>query len=388
MRFNLFKITGQRLNPGWHILFVAMLWALFAAASPALVMAAEDWQKKWEAAVKGAEKEGSVGVLHGGGANSAMRRLFKEGFEKKYPKIKVKLLVGGGRSVAPRTLAERKAAKYLWDVYIGGTTTAMRLLKPAGAYDPIRPALILPEVTDPSKWFGGKIDFADESASHVLAFGGYVIPPFAYNTNLVKGNEIRSFWDLTNPKWEGKLIAFDPRTPGVGLASATFMWFQPSLGKEYIRKLYSQPKLVLTRGYRQLIEEVGRGNFHLGLGVHQSIFKELKGKGLPLGRFSADSIKEGSYLTTATASVELMNRAPHPNAARVYINWLLSKEGQQAYGEASAYWSRRVDISQDHLDQGIIPKAEKYDSYQANYKEKYVKHRGEIVTFLKSVIKR
>lgn len=388
MRFNIFEITVYRLGRGYPKLFSAILVLLFAVTTPGLVMGAGGWQAKWDKTVKEAEKEGTIGVLHGGGANSAMRRLFKEGFEKKYPKIKVKLLVGGGRNVAPRTLAERKAAKFLWDVYIGGTTTAIRLLKPAGAYDPIRPALILPEVTDGSKWFGGKIDFADESETHVLAFGGYVIPPFAYNTNLVKGNEVQSFWDLTKPKWRGKVIVFDPRTPGVGLASATFMWFHKSMGKEFIRKLYSDPKLVFTRGYRQLIEEVGRGNYYLGLGVHQSIFKELKGKGLPLGRFSADNIKEGSYLTTATASLELMNRAPHPNAARVYINWLLSREGQQAYSVASAYWSRRVDISQDHLDQGIIPKAEKYDSYQANYKEKYVKHRGEIVKFLKSVIKR
>jgi len=388
MQFNLFKITGQRFSPGWHLLFVAMLSVLFVAASPALVVAAGDWQEKWEATVKGAEKEGSVGVLHAGGASTSMRRLFKEGFEKKYPKIKVKLLVGGGRSLAPRTLAERKAAKFFWDVYIGGTTTAIRLLKPAGAYDPIRPALILPEVIDPSKWFGGKIDFADESASHVLAFGGFVIPPFAYNTNLYKKDEIRSYWDLTDPKWQGKLIVFDPRAPGVGLATATFMWFHRSMGKEFLRKLYSQPKLVLTRGYRQIIEEVGRGNYYVGLGVHQPIFKELKGKGLPLGSVSADSIKEGSYQTAATASVQLMNRAPHPNAAKVYINWLLSKEGQQAYSKASAYWSRRVDISQDHLDQRFIPKAEKYDSYFANYKEQYVKHSGQIVSFLKSVIKR
>ena len=107
-----------------------------------------------------------------------------------------------------------------------------------------------------------------------------------------------------------------------------------------------------------------------------------------MGRFPVDRIKEGSYLTTATASLGLMNRAPHSNAAKVYINWFLTKEAQTAYSRASTYWSRRVDVPTDHLEQAIVPKAEKYDSYQANYKEKYVAMRDEIVDFLRTAMKR
>ncbi len=388
MRINHILTGGERFDRGWRKLFVGTLGLILMASFPGLAAAERESQVEWNRTLQAARKEARVAVMHGGGASSAMRRLFKEGFEGKFPRIKVELLVAGGRSIAPRALAERRAGRYGWDVYIGGTTTALRLLMPAGAFDPIGPAFILPEVSDPSKWFGGKIDFADDARTYNLAFGGYVIPPFAFNTNLVKKDDIRSFWDLLDPKWRGKILMFDPRQPGAGLASATFAYVQPSLGKEFLRRLLSEQKITLVRNYRQLLEEVARGNYHLGIGVHQGIYNELSSKGLPLGRFSADNIKEGSYLTTATASIALVNRAPHPNAAKVFINWFLGKDAQLAYSKASGYWSRRVDVSQDHLDPGIVPRPEKYDSYQANYKEKYVRQRGEIVKYLKTIIKR
>ncbi|HEX9879371.1 MAG TPA: hypothetical protein VGB25_04160 [Candidatus Binatia bacterium] len=126
----------------------------------------------------------------------------------------------------------------------------------------------------------------------------------------------------------------------------------------------------------------------IGIGIHQAIYDELVSRGLPLGRFLADNLKEGSYLTTATDSVGLINRAPHPNAAKLLINWFLEKDAQVKYSRASGTWTRRVDVVQDYLDPGIVPKIERYDSYQANYKESYVKRRDEIVQYLKTLITR
>lgn len=370
--------------------FVAAL-SLFvhlSGTSGAAAAAGAPWQTEWEKVVAGAKKEGRVAVLHGGGASTTMQNFLKDGFQKQFPEIRVEMLVGGGQSVVPRILAERRAGRYDWDVYIGGTTTAVSLLMPARVLDPIPPTLMLPEVTDGNKWFGGKIDYADDAETYNLAFGGYVQPPIAYNIKLVKADAIQSWWDLLKPEWRGKMIMFDPRAPGTGLASATFIYAQRELGKELLRRLLVEQKYDLTLDYRQILEEVARGNYLLGLGVHQGIYEELAKKGLPLGRFATDSIKEGGYLTTATASLGLMNRPPHPNAAKVFMNWLLTKDGQTGYSRASGYWSRRLDVPTDHLDSGLVPKAEKYESYQANYKQKYVDMRGEILEFLKTVMKR
>lgn len=371
-------------------LFVFLLsLSFFSVAATAFAGAAtQDWKAEWDKTVAAARKEGKVAILHGGGASVAMQNMLKDNFQKAYPGIQVDMLVGGGQNVTPRVLAERRAGRHDWDVYIGGTTTALTLLIPAKVLDPIPPVLILPEVADGKKWFGGEIDYADNTETYNLAFGGYVQPPFAYNTKLVKPDALQSWWDLLKPEWRSKLIMFDPRAPGTGLASATFIYAQKGLGKEYLRKLLVEQKYDLSLDYRQILEETARGNYLLGWGVHLGIYDELSKKGLPLGRFPVDRIKEGSYLTTATASLGLMNGAPHSNAAKVYINWFLTKEAQTAYSRASTYWSRRVDVPTDHLEQAIVPKAEKYDSYQANYKEKYVAMRDEIVDFLRTVMKR
>ena len=215
-----------------------------------------------------------------------------------------------------------------------------------------------------------------------------MIPPFAFNTQMVKTSDVHSYWDLLEPRWKGKIVMLDPRTPGAGLAFATFCYFQSSLGKEYLKRLLVDQKVVLVRDYRPVLEEIARGNYLLGIGIHQGIFDELVSKGLPLGRFTANDLKEGSYLTTATDSIGLINKAPHPNAAKVFINWFLDKDTQRKYSQASGTWSRRTDVVPDYLDPAIVPKIDKYDSYQANYKENYVKKRGDIGRYLKTLIAR
>lgn len=376
------------MKKGCELFLTFILFVLLIGLPRAASAAGAAGQGEWEKAVAAAKKEGQVAILHGGGASVTMQNMLKEGFQKAYPGIQVEMLVGGGQNVTPRLLAERRAGRYDWDVYIGGTTTALTLLMPAKVLDPIPPALILPEVTDGKKWFGGEIDYADKAETYNLAFGGYVQPPIAYNSKLVKADAIQSWWDLLKPEWRGKLIMFDPRAPGTGLASATFIYAQQGLGKDYLRKLLTEQKYDLSLDYRQILEETARGNYLIGWGIHLGIYDELAKKGLPLGRFPVDRIKEGSYLTTATASLGLMNRAPHSNAAKVFVNWLLTKDAQTAYSRASTYWSRRLDVPTDHLEQAIVPKAENYESYQANYKQKYVDMRDEIVEFLKTVMKR
>jgi ABC-type Fe3+ transport system substrate-binding protein len=82
-----------------------------------------------------------------------------------------------------------------------------------------------------------------------------------------------------------------------------------------------------------------------------------------------------------------VNRAPHPNAARVFINWLLSQETLSAWSRVTGFWSRRVDVPHDHLEPGLIPKPEKMSSYQLNYKEEWVDKREEIGKFINTLIK-
>jgi ABC-type Fe3+ transport system substrate-binding protein len=143
----------------------------------------------------------------------------------------------------------------------------------------------------------------------------------------------------------------------------------------------------LTGNYRQQLEWLARGDYAIGIGHNNSVMEEFVTKGLPLAQVTADDIKEANYVTAAIASVSLVNRAPRPNAAKVFINWLLSKETLTAWSKATGFWSRRMDVSHDHLEPGLIPKLEKMSSYQLNYKEEWVEKRAEIVKFLNKLIK-
>jgi iron(III) transport system substrate-binding protein len=364
--------------------------AVIAAMSP--VSAAEvptgNWKAEWDKVVAAAKKEGRVVVAESGGAGAETRRLYTDGFQKQFPEVKVDLTVSGGEgSIAPRMLTERKAGRFEWDVLTGGTTTPIEYLLPAGVLDPIRPALILPEVTDPSKWFGRQIDFADKAGTHVLVFGGYVKPPFAFNSKLVSKKDIDSYFDLLDPKWKGKTVLHDPRRPGSGLAAITFWYGWGDKGKEFVRRYLTEQDVKLTGNYRQQLEWLARGDYLIGIGHNNSVMQELLNKGLPLAQFTADDIKEANYVTAAIASVSLVNRAPRPNAAKVFINWMLAKETQSVWSKVTGFWSRRMDVSHEHLDPGLIPKAEKMSTYQLNYKEEWVEKREEIVKFLNKLIK-
>ena len=127
------------------VLCCAVIPAFAAESKPA-------WQAEWERTVKAAEEEGQLTVyIAGYGA------LIDSGlFQKAYPKIKVTSVTGSGTQLAPRIVAERRAEKYLADVYSGGGTSLYQNLYLGKMLDPIKPALILPEVVDPTKWWEGK----------------------------------------------------------------------------------------------------------------------------------------------------------------------------------------------------------------------------------------
>src|ERR1051325_1749680 len=123
--------------------------------------------RDWESAVAAAEKEGQVAVYMGGEV-SQMR--IEEAVQSAYPKIKVTALTGRGSQLGPRIIAERRAGKYLVDLFIGGKGTAYSVLYPAKALAPIQPLLALPEVADPSKWWQGRHRNVDAEQKYIFAF--------------------------------------------------------------------------------------------------------------------------------------------------------------------------------------------------------------------------
>src|SRR5438093_11748403 len=149
-------------------LFVVAFWtsASYGAESK------PNWQAEWERTVQAAKKEGALSLylLQGDGELGAVAQLF----QKKYPEINVVMTPGRGNTLAPRVMAERRAGKYLVDVYIAGTTTAYEVFYRAKILDSVRAALILPEVTDESKWWLGQHQYVDPENRYILLYLGNV----------------------------------------------------------------------------------------------------------------------------------------------------------------------------------------------------------------------
>lgn len=311
----------------------------------------------WDKIVAAAKKEGEVLVY--GPPGKKRRKALVEEFQKDYPDIKVKFVAGSARKQAPRLIAERKAGKYKADVLIGGTTTPLKTLRPKGVLTPIEPYLVLPEVTDPSGWFKNKLWYADKDGKLVIMFQGSVSNIIGINTNLVKDGEITSYWDILDPKWKGKIVSGDVRRPGPGGGQARFLYAHPELGPKFLTRLFGETEITLSLDRRQMVDWLAQGKYAVHVFPNSIDIERAIDQGLPVKIVSPDALKEGAPMSAGWGSVMVADRAPHPNAAKVYLNWLLSKKGQTAWQTHAGSASLRRDIPKDGVRAWNLPSEDK-----------------------------
>jgi iron(III) transport system substrate-binding protein len=363
-----------------------------AVISPALLLftlllsgtATAQTPPSWEQIVAAAKKEGTVTVI--GPQGNETRDALTQGFQKKYPEINVELMSMAGNQIGPKLLNELTASRFTTDVIITGTTTALETLVPAKAVAPIKPVLIGPNTRDLSKWRGGKLTFSDDAQTYNLIFSSYVKPPFIYNTNLVSANDFKSWKDLLDPKWHGKITLKDPLSAGGGLGNSTLWYTHESLGKDFMRKLLTQKDIVMPRDDRQMLDFAARGKYPIAIGPSDVLTNEFIARGLPLKHLHPETLKEGTYITAGNGSLVIVRNAPHPNALRVYVDYLLSLEGQLEWSKAAGFASLRGDVPKDHVQDILVPKENM--AYRDISMRRYVDLREEIVQFIKSVLAR
>ena len=351
------------------------------ASSPAL---AAQSSPSWQQIVAAAKKEGTVSILGPEGVEA--RDALTRPFHNKYPEIEVEFQSMEGPKIAPKLIAELAAGRNSTDMVIAGTTTMLVSLLPANVLVPLKPFLSGPNTQEPSKWLGGKMKFSDNAGVYNLVFSQYVKPPFVYNTQQISGADFKSWKDLLDPKWQGKIEMKDPRMAGGGLANVTMWYVAESLGKDFIRKFLTQKDLMIMRDDGQMLDFCAQGKYPISVGVGDVPANEYINKGLPLKHLSPESLKEGTYVTAGNGSLAIPRSVPHPNALRVYLDFLLSQEGQLAWSKAVDFASLRRDVPRDHVQDILVPK--EGVQYLELSSEKYVLMREEIADFIKSVLPR
>jgi iron(III) transport system substrate-binding protein len=343
------------MTAGWAA--SAFLSLLFFQIAPGLAQD-KGWEQKWDQSVSAAKKEGKV--VFAAAPDPLMRKHIPERFTARFG-IKVEYLAGRSNEMTSRLRLERHAGIYSVDVVTAGVQTMATSLYAEKMLDPLKPLLILPEVVDGSKWKRGQPWFIDPEAQYILRLFSTASSLFFMNTRFVQPGEMKSIKNLLEPKWRGKISVFDPTDAGTGSNTAAALYVQ--FGEPFLKALFVDQKPVFSRDKRQMEDWLARGTYPISFGARSEEVDRLQKEGFPIVKAApADAM---DMLTGASGLLAILNRAPHPNAALVFLNWLAAKEGAEVFSRTQLHATTRTDVDESFLPADIVPQrgVKYFDSY-------------------------
>lgn len=293
-------------------------WFVLALCS-VLTIAGRLWAQSEDELIRGARKEGQVVFW------SSMRiddsKALATGFEAKYPFVKVDIFRAGGEQIVNRAIAEHMAGKTTYDVL---NAFALKVLQNRGLLQPYA----APEA---AHYPNG---FKDPQNFWVSLYSGYNV--IGYNTKLVPRAEAPKNWeDLLNPHWKGKL----------GMDDEEYFWYAGMLkywgqerGKKYMEGLAKQ-ELQFRNGHALLADLVSAGEIPVAVVVYPDQIEQMKAKGQQV-----EWVKTSDPVLVNLAPVGVAAKAPHANAAKLFMNYSISKEGQDILQKARRA-SARLDVA-------------------------------------------
>jgi iron(III) transport system substrate-binding protein len=323
---------------------------------------------QWDQTLSEAKKEGRVVVSIPPGAE--LRKSLKNVFEKRFG-IELELVTGRGAAIPKKIADEFRAGLRLTDVHTGGSAPIIYGLE--GMLEPIEAQFILPEVKEAKHWWGGHM-YVDKTKRYGYSFLAFVQDAVWYNTDLVKPEELRAYDDLLHSKWQGKIGYSDPRRGGAGQGNWTFLW--KTKGEEFLKKLVQQ-NLVIMGEERPLAEALVKGSLALTIGLDIDNFVSFVRAGLPIKPLP--QLKDGIYPVTGSGALAVIRNPPHPNATKVFVNWLLSKEGQETYQNAIGEPTRRLDVDVPKEPYAVRPAREFMTVEQYHRLESHTEEKQESV---------
>lgn len=333
---------------------------------------AQSKSAEWDKTVDAGRKEGKI--VASIPPSAELRKLMELSFTRQYG-ISVEFIPARGSNVIQRMVNEAKAGVRYFDLHIGGTESVITGMLPENILDAVDPYFVLPEVKDPKQWWGGHL-WADNAKRYLYIFVAYQTVSLWTNPNEYKPAEFSSFDDLLNPKLRDRIGISDPRTPGSGSSMWSYMLYIK--GEEYLKRLVAQ-KLFVTRDLRLLAENLAKGKIAVTTGIGYSEFLPFIKAHLPV--LPLPMPKEGLYVSGGYGHLTVLKNPPHPNAAKVFVNWLLSRDGQEVFTRGMGVGSRRLDVDTRWLKEyGVVAAKdfltlEQFHKYENQSEDKIYKIR-------------
>lgn len=324
---------------------------------------AEDWQAgggpEWQKVLAAARQEGKIVVSGTTKLGAPVQEAFKRDTG-----IAVEYLDLFSSELFARASREYKSEQVTLDaVFMGANGLPLAL---AGYMQPIRPRLMLPGATDPANWVDGQLKFIDAAGTYMFQSSATVSSWVLIDENTVKPGALAGWRDLLKPEYTGRIAIYDPHVAGIGANMAVFL--AGTLGLDYAKKLYVDQHPKFSRDGRQLAEWVGRGVYPIAVGALSEDVELYRKAGIT--NFAEIMMTDAPGLLLGGYALHLPKGAPHPNAATVFVNWFVSKPGQEVYSTGEQTPSRRVDVHVVSVPDYLYPKPG--TAYVDGYEEKYL----------------
>jgi iron(III) transport system substrate-binding protein len=343
--FSMTARVQKRAGVSRGVLLVTLL-ILAEFVGTAAAQTGQGLPTEWDKIIEAAKKEGKV--VASIPPNRKLRRGMEVAFIPRYG-IGIEFVSARGSASIQKIISETKAGIQYVDLHVGGTESAVTRLLAEKTLEPVEPYFVLPEVKDPKQWWGGHM-WADNAKRFIYPFVAYQTLGLWCNPNEYRPAQFQSFDDLLNPKLQGKIGISDPRTPGSGNSMWSHML--SIKGEEYLKKFVAQ-KLFVARDLGVLGENLSRGKIAVTLGIGYSELLPFIKAGLPVEPLPYPN--EGLYATGGYGHLMVIKNPPHPNAAKVFANWLLGRDGQEIFGRSMGVASRRLDVDTKWLKEfGVI----------------------------------
>ena len=295
---------------------------------------AQTGTQSWQEIVAAAKREGSLTIA---GHPSDLRRAAFLAFQQAYPEIKIEYVsIGSHGQADSRLKAEWEAKVFGWDILSSGEQFIYNELAPNGALVSIRDVIAQRDIMDDKNWKDGfNAGFLDKEHAYVYGFMIYIAEIAYVNTSTYPLSQFKSVNDLLEQQYQGKIAWVDPRTGGVPEIMTSFVYHR--LGEKGLRYLLTEQKPHMVGSSRQLLDAMLRSGTPIGIGVTTGTLEQMLAAGMGENIQRID-FPDGRYVGRSGGFIAIPKTAPHPNAAKVFANWIFRKKGKLA----GLSWRRRI----------------------------------------------